>query len=53
MVDGIHNFTVAGCQKNPLEELIVSWIASPSRDISEELIESSFFECIQIMMPLH
>ena len=49
MADGIHDFTVAGCQKNPSEELIVSWIAGASSNISEEMIESSFFECIQIM----
>ena len=39
MADGIHDFTG---QKNPLEELIVSWIAGASSDISEEMIESSF-----------
>ena len=31
MVDGIHDFTVADSQKNPSEELIVSWIAVASR----------------------
>ena len=50
MRDGIHDFTAAGHQKNPSEELIVSWITSASSDISEEMIESSFFECIQIIM---
>ena len=34
MVDGIHNFTVADHQKNPLEELIVSRIAGTLSDIS-------------------
>ena len=34
MADGIHDFTVADCQKNPLEELIVLWIAVASSDIS-------------------
>ena len=34
MADGIHNFTVADRQKNPLEELMVSWIAVASSDIS-------------------
>ena len=38
MVDGIHDFTVAGRQKNPSEEMIVSWIASASSDIPEEMI---------------
>ena len=52
MVDGIHDFTVADHQKNPSEELIVSWIAGASSDISEEMIESSFFECIEIMISL-
>ena len=50
MADGIHDFTMAGRQKNPSEELIVSWITGASSDISEEMIESSFFECIQIIM---
>ena len=50
MVDGIHDFTVAGRQKNPSEELIVSWITGSSSDISEEMIETSHFECIQIML---
>ena len=50
MGDGIHDFTVAGHQKNPSEELIVSWITGRSSDISEEVIEMSFFECIQIML---
>ena len=50
MVDGIHDFTLAGRQKNRSEELIVSWIAGALSDISEEMIESSFFECIQIMI---
>ena len=43
-------FTVADFQKNPSEELIVLWIAGASSDISEEMIESSFFECIQIII---
>ena len=34
MADGIHDFTVADCEKNPSEELIVSWIAGASSDIS-------------------
>ena len=50
MRDGIHDFTVAGRQKNPPEELIILWIASASSDISEEMIESSCFQCIQIMI---
>ena len=43
-------FTVADCQKNPSEELIVLWIGGASSEISEEMIESSFFECIQIII---
>ena len=34
MADGIHDFTVADHQKNPLEELIFSWISGASSDIS-------------------
>ena len=49
IADGIHDFTVAGSQKNPLEELIVSCMAGALSDISEEMIESSLFECILIM----
>ena len=30
----MHDFTVADRQKNPTEELIVSWIAIASSDIS-------------------
>ena len=50
MADGIHDFMLADCQNNPSEELMVSWIAGASSDISEEMIQSSFFECIQIMI---
>ena len=50
MADSIHEFTVADRQKNPSEELIVSWITGASNDISEEMIKWSFFECIQIMI---
>ena len=50
MADGIHHFTVADRQKNPSEELIISWIAGASIDISEGMIKSSFFEHIQIMI---
>ena len=46
MTDGIHDFTLTVRQKNPSEELIVSWIAVALSDISEEIIESSFFKCI-------
>ena len=41
MADGTHDFTVADRQKNPSEELIVSWITGASSDISEEMIELS------------
>ena len=34
MVDSIHDFTVDDHQKNPSEELIISWIAVASSDIS-------------------
>ena len=50
MEDGIHDFAVAGRQKNPSEELIVLRITSSSSDISEEMIETSHFECIRIML---
>ena len=50
MADSIHDFTVADRQNNSSEELIVLWIASASSDISEEVIESPFFECIEIMI---
>ena len=43
MADGIHDFMVADCQKNPSEELIISRITGASSDIPEEMIESSFF----------
>ena len=50
MADGIHDFTVASRQKIPLEELIVSWIAGALSDISEEMIESPFFESTKNMI---
>ena len=50
MVDGIHDFTLPDRRKNPSEKLIVSWIAGASSDISEEMIESSFSECIEIVI---
>ena len=35
MADSIHDFTVVDpCQKNPSEELIISWVAGASSDIS-------------------
>ena len=43
MAGGIRDFRVADRQKNPSEELIISWIADASTDISDEMIESSFF----------
>ena len=43
MADSIHDFTLADREKNSLEELIISWIAGASIDISEEMIELSFF----------
>lgn len=49
MADSMHDFTVADHQINPSEELIISWIVASS-DISEEIIEWCFFECIQIMI---
>ena len=53
MADGIHDFTLADREKNSSEELIISWIAGALIDISEEMIESSFFEGIQIMIFSH
>ena len=50
MADGIYEYTVTKRQKNPSEELIVSWIAGARTDISEEMIESSFSKCIQNMV---
>ena len=38
MADGIHDFTVTEHQKNPLEELIVSWIACALSEISKKII---------------
>ena len=51
MADGIHDFAVADRQKNPSEELIILGSAGASSDnFSEEMIELSFFECIEIMI---
>jgi len=47
MADGIHGFTVTDHQKNPLEELIVSWIAHALSEICQEMIVSTFSKCIQ------
>ena len=46
----IHDFKVADRQKSPSEELIVSWPVHRVTFFSEEMIQSSFFECFQIMM---
>ena len=43
MAGGIRDFRVADRQKNPSEELIISWIVDASIDISDAMIESSFF----------
>ena len=40
----MHDFTVTHHQKNPLKELIISWIAGALNEISEEMIESSSFK---------
>ena len=45
MADGIHQFTVTEHQKNPLEELIVSWIARALSEISKKMIVSTFLKC--------
>ena len=50
IANGIHDFTVADHQKSPSEELIVSWPVHWVTLFSEEMIQSSFFECFQIMM---
>ena len=47
MADGTHDFTVTDHQKNPLEELIVSWIAHALSEICQEMIVSTFSKCIQ------
>ena len=36
IADGIHDFTSTDHQKNPLEELINSWIAHELSEISEK-----------------
>ena len=40
----MHDFTVTHHQKNPTKELIITWIAGALSEISEEMIESSFFK---------
>ena len=42
MVDVIYDFTVTDRLKNPLEELIVSWIAPALSEISEKMIYPTF-----------
>ena len=45
MVNIIHDFTVTDRRKNPLEELIFSWIAHALSEISEKMIlPTNFFE---------
>ena len=46
MTDGIHDFTVADCQKNPSEELIVSWVTGALSDISEETFLKRCASCL-------
>ena len=46
MAAGIHDFTVTDNQKNPMQELIVWWIARALSEISEEMIASTFLKCI-------
>ena len=50
IADGIHDFSVTDHQKNPSEELIISWITSALRDISEEIVESSFLSVSRSFM---
>ena len=50
MANGIHDFIVADRQKSPSEELIISWPVHRVTLFSEEMIQSSFFECFEIMM---
>ena len=45
MSDGIHEFTASGRQKKPSEELICKWISEAWRDISTEMVLSSFKKC--------
>ena len=47
MVDGIHAYTVTDHQKNPLEELIVLWIACALNEICEEMIAPPFLKGLQ------
>ena len=47
MAYGNHDFTVTDHQKNPLEELIVSWIAHSLSEIYQVMIVSTFSKCIQ------
>ena len=43
MGDGIHDFKVTDCQKNPLEELIILCnVDHAYSDSSKEMIKSSF-----------
>ena len=50
MADGIHAFPVTDHQKNPLEELMVSWIARALTKISEEMIAPTFLKCVLNMI---
>ena len=50
MADGIHDFTVTDHQKNPLEELIVSWKACALSEISKKIIAWTFLKCVQNMI---
>ena len=47
MVGDIHDFMVINSRNNPWEQLILSWITGALSDVSAEMIESSFFKCIQ------
>ena len=43
-------FAVTDHQKNPLEELIVSWVTCALSEISEKMIMSTLLKCVQNMI---
>ena len=44
MVDGIHEFTATGQQKNPSWELVCSWISQAWNAIPHKMVTASFFK---------
>ena len=43
-------FAVTDHQKNPLEELIVSWVTCALSEISEKMIMLTLLKCVQNMI---